>query len=270
MSKRDFSGKVVVVTGAASGIGLAACRRFAKAGAVCALLDCDMPGLNQCQAEFQAAGYPVMIHFCDVSRKIDCDNAIEAVISRYGGIDLLFNNAGITQRSRFVDTRAEVYEKVMAVNFFGSLYCARAAIHSLIARRGMIIVNESIAGVTPLVGRTGYSASKHALHGLFTSIRAEVRHKGVHVMIVCPGFIKTNLQDRALGADGRVTKRPQSIVGRQDTAENAAEAIYKGAVREKNLLVLTAMGKIGYRVSRFAPIFYERMMCRQFKSELLE
>ncbi|WP_319524555.1 SDR family oxidoreductase [uncultured Desulfosarcina sp.] len=268
MVKRSFDNKVVVITGGASGIGLAVARRFAKAGAICALLDMDATRLEQCGREFVEAGYPVMTRRCDVTRRADCEAAIEAVIERFGGVDVLFNNAGITQRSAFVETRIEVYERVMAVNFFGALYCTKAAIRSLIRRGGLIISNESIAGLAPLLGRTGYAASKHAMHGLFTSLRSEVRDKGVHVMVVCPGFIKTNLQDRALGGDGEVTRHPQSRIGRQDTPEQAAEAIFSGAEREKDLLVLTAIGKLGYWVSRLAPKLYERRMARQLKAEL--
>jgi hypothetical protein len=87
-------------------------------------------------------------------------------------------------------------------------------------------------------------------------------------MIVCPGFIQTNLQTRALGGDGNITNVPQSTVGRQDTPESAAEIIYDGAVKRKNLLVLTGMGKIGYWVNRLAPVLYERIMTNKFKSEL--
>jgi NAD(P)-dependent dehydrogenase (short-subunit alcohol dehydrogenase family) len=266
--RRKCSNKVVVVTGAASGIGLAVARRFARAGAVCALLDMDDARLKRCEGQFQQAGHRVMGLRCDVTRRADCEAAMQAVIGGFGGIDVLFNNAGITQRSAFVETRIEVYEKVMAVNFFGALYCTKAAIHSLIQRRGLIISNESIAGLAPLLGRTGYAASKHAMHGLFTSLRSEVRGQGVHVMVVCPGFIKTNLQDRALGGDGTVTRHPQSRIGRQDTPERAAEAIFRGAEKEKDLLVLTAMGKIAYWISRLAPAFYERRMANQFKAEL--
>ncbi|MBS0014184.1 MAG: SDR family oxidoreductase [Desulfobacterales bacterium] len=268
MHKRNFQDNVVVVTGGASGIGLATAKQFARAGACCVLLDLDEQGLEQRKNEFAAAGLRAETRVCDVSSKAACDAAIQSVIRDHGGIDVLFNNAGITQRSRFADTRVEVFRRVMEVNFFGALYCTRAAIDSLIARRGMIIVNESIAGVAPLVGRTGYGASKHALHGLFTSLRAEIRHLGVHIMIVCPGFVRTRLQDRALGADGRVTDRPQSFVGPQDTPENAAAAIYQGACREKTMLVLTFMGKLGYLISRLAPGFYERQMTRRFRTEL--
>ena len=266
--KYDFAGKVVVITGGASGIGLAVARRVARAGALCALLDMDEAALASCEQEFLREGWEVMVHVCDVSVRSQCEAAVGNVIERFGGIDVLFNNAGITQRSRFVDTRPEVFETVMAVNFFGALYCTKAAIHSIIGRKGMVIVNESIAGITPLVGRTGYSASKHAMHGLFTSLRAELKGKGVHVMIVCPGFIETNLQKRALGADGTVTDRPQTVVGSQETPKSAAEKIYRGACRKKRLLVLTFMGKLGFFVHKFAPGYYENKMARMFEAEL--
>nr|WP_291462959.1 SDR family NAD(P)-dependent oxidoreductase [Desulfobacula sp.] len=132
----------------------------------------------------------------------------------------------------------------------------------------MIIVNESIAGVAPLLGRTGYSASKHALHGLFTSLRCELRHKGVHVMIVCPGFIRTHLQTRALGSDGKIATHDQTIIGKEDTPENVARQIVKAIAKKKNMVVLTFMGKFGYYISRLSPLLYEHLMTRQFRKEL--
>ena len=268
MLNTAFKNKVVAITGAASGIGLAIAHKFARQGAAIALIDMDQTALDQCEQAFRNSGHRTLAVTCDVTDPAMCATAIKTVIDHFGGIDILVNNAGITQRSRFADTRVEVFHKVMAVNFFGSLYCTKAALDSLIERRGMIIVNESVAGVTPLLGRTGYSASKHALHGLFTSLRCELREKGVHVLIVCPGFIKTNLQARALGADGRVTDRPQSRVGGQATPESAAEEIFTAAVKKKHLLILTFMGKLGYWVSRIAPILYEKMMTKKFNDEI--
>ena len=268
MSSTLFNKKVVAITGGASGIGLAIGRKFAMEGAVIALIDMDQEALGQRQQEFRDSGYEIMTVVCNVTDQSMCNSAIAEIIQNFGGIDVLVNNAGITQRSSFMETDVDVYRKVMDVNFFGSLYCTKAAIDSLIERRGMIIVNESVAGLAPLVGRTGYSASKHALHGLFTSLRCEMRHKGVDVLIVCPGFIETNLQTRALGGDGGVTDRPQTTVGTPDTAEHAAAEIYRAAVNKKPLLILTLMGKVGYWVSRLAPVLYEKMMTRQFKEEL--
>jgi len=268
MSKETFNDKIVVVTGAASGIGLAICRRFSRDGARIAMLDVNEPALKAVGGEMAGLGVDCLGVRCDVSRQEESTAAIQQIIDHYGGIDVLVNNAGITQRGPFVDTDLSVFERVMAINFFGSLYCTKAAIRSLIRRKGLIIVNESVAGLAPLLGRTGYSASKHALNGLFTSLRTEIRKTGAHVMIVCPGFVETNLQTRALGCDGEVTSHPQSMVGRQDTPEEVAEAIYRGALKRKHLLVLTPIGKISYWISRVAPIIYERIMARQLQSEL--
>jgi len=266
--KRNFQDKVVVITGGASGIGLATGWEFAEKGAKIGILDMDENALLDSKKAFLKAGHDVLAVKCDVTKEEDCGEAVQKVIEHFGGVDVLFNNAGITQRGSFINTNLSVYRKVMDVNFFGSLYCTKAAIDSLIERKGLIIVNESVAGLTPLLGRTGYSASKHALQGLFTSLRCELKHKGVHVLIVCPGFIKTNLQTTALGSDGNIAKHPQSTVGKQDTPEHAAEVIVTGAEKGKHLLVLTAIGKIGYWVSRLAPVFYERMMTKKFISEL--
>ena len=268
MGKIRYKDKVVVVTGAASGIGAAICQRFAVAGAKIGLLDMDEVGVTAAADRLKGIGADAVGIQCDVANEAQCLAAVGAVIKRFGGVDLLVNNAGITQRSAFVDTKISVYRKVMDVNFYGSLNCTRAAIDSLIERQGSIIVIESLAGLTPLLGRTGYCASKHALHGFFTSLRSELRDSGVHIMLVCPGFVNTNLQTRALGGDGRVTAHPQSVVGKPTSAEKVAEAIYQGALHKRNLLVLTPVGKLAYWISRLAPVLYERLMARQVKAEL--
>jgi NAD(P)-dependent dehydrogenase (short-subunit alcohol dehydrogenase family) len=204
-----------------------------------------------------------------VSREEECQQTIQTVLNAYGGIDILVNNAGLTQRSAFVDTQTAVYQKVMSVNFFGALYCTKAAIKSLIERRGVIVVTSSHAGYAPLLGRTGYSASKHALHGLFESLRTEVKSLGVHVLMLCPGFTRTNLQERALDGDGSVTRHPQSKVGAEDTPEHVAEAVFQGVLKRKRMLVLTPTGKMTYWLSRLAPGLYEKIMANQLKQELI-
>jgi len=204
----------------------------------------------------------------DVSLAAQCRQAIESVLDRWGRIDVLVANAGITARAPFATIRAEVFEKVMAVNFFGALYCTQAALDSLKANGGMIIVNESIAALAPVLGRSAYCASKHALHGLFTTIRAELRNAGVHVLIVCPGFTATALQTRALGPDGSVTTKTRTMAGAEASAEDVAEAIFKAARREKALLVMTPVGKLTYWLNRLAPGLYEYLMIRQLRPEL--
>ena len=265
----EFKNKVIIVTGAASGIGAAICDRFAREGASIMLLDRDGAAVKAAADKLKTNSVDAEGYRCDVAAEKECRSVIEQVIERCGGIDVLVNNAGITQRSAFVDTKTSVYRNVMDVNFFGSLHCTQAAINSLIKRKGMIIVIESLAGVSPLLGRTGYCASKHALHGFFTSLRSEIRETGVHIMLVCPGFVKTNLQTRALGGNGQVTSHPQSMVGKPASAAKVAADIFKGAQKRKPLLVLTPIGKLSYWISRLAPILYERLMARQVKEELM-
>ena len=268
MATNDLKNKIAVVTGAASGIGAAISKAFASKGARLGLLDIDEAAVKAAAADMVADGMDAIGICCDVAREAECEAAINAIVTHYGGIDILVNNAGITQRSAFIDTRIDVYRRIMDVNFFGSLHCTKYAIAGLVERKGSIVIIESVAGVAPLVGRTGYCASKHALHGLFTSLRAELIGSGVHIMIVCPGFVRTNLQTRALDADGRITTHPQSTAGRQDSPARVADAVYRAMLKKKNILVLSPLGKLAYWMSRFFPNLYERLMVRQLKSEL--
>lgn len=267
-TRREFSGKVVVVTGAGGGLGSAFARRFAQAGARLGLLDVDGTKLGAIAAELGERGVPHMAVPGDVTDETGCRAAFGAIHRELGGIDVLINNAGITHRSAFAETDAVVYRKVMGVNFFGPLYCTQAALPSLIERRGLIVTITSIAGLAPLLGRSGYAASKHACHGLFGSLRAELRGTGVDVMLVCPGFTATGIGKAALDGDGSVTRHPQSTVGRVATPESVAEAMFRAAARSQRLVVLTGVGKVTYLINRLAPALYERLMARSLRHEL--
>ena len=268
MSSTAFQDKVAVVTGGASGIGEALGYELAAQGAQVALLDMDTDGVVATAQTLQQNGLTAIGVSCDVTSEPACADAMQAVRTEFGGIDILVNNAGITLRDAFVNTRVQAYRKVMDVNFFGALNCTQAAIASLIERKGMIVVMSSIAGFAPVLGRSGYCASKYALHGLFDTLRIELGGKGVHVMMVCPTFVQTNLQARALGGDGQVTQHPQSTMGKLATPEEIAQAICAAARRKKRILIPTTMGKAAYWTSRLFPALYDRIVARQFKSEL--
>ena len=267
--KPMFKNKVVVITGGASGIGKALGYQFAKNGARVGLLDQDAGRSEACARGLCQSGMEAIGLRCDVTREAECRKAMDTVVDTYGGIDVLVNNAGITLRETFIRTRIMAYRKVMEVNFFGALNCTRASIDSLVRRKGMIIVISSIAGLSPLPGRSGYCASKYALHGLFDTLRIELESAGVDILIVCPSFVKTNLQTRALGGDGKVTTRPQSLMGKPETPERTAETIYRAAVRRKKQLIPTSMGQLAYWINRLLPQVYSRIIARQFKSELI-
>jgi NAD(P)-dependent dehydrogenase (short-subunit alcohol dehydrogenase family) len=266
--RRDFAGKVVAVTGAGGGLGAAYSRRFARAGARLAVIDLDAARAAQIAAEIQAAGGEALALGCDVSDEAACKQTMAAAVAHFGGVDVLINNAGITHRSAFAATDASVFQRVMAVNFFGALYCTQAALPSLLQRRGLIVAISSIAGFAPLYGRTGYAASKHAVQGLFGSLRTELAGTGVAVMIVCPGFTATGIGAAALDGDGRVTQHPQSTVGRVASPESVADAVFDAAVRGKRLVVLSAPGKAAYVMQKLSPHLYEWLMVRSLRREL--
>ncbi len=213
-------------------------------------------------AELTQLGMPAWSRRCDVTSTEECASALAAVCEEMGGVDVLVNNAGQTHLSHFADTDVDVLRKVMDVNFFGAANCTKAALPSLIERRGQIVVLSSVAGFAPLGGRCGYAASKHALHGLFESMRAELQPKGVHVMMVCPGFTDTGIGRNALGGDGGPATAKRTTTGTPAPPERVAEAIYRGVLRRRRMLVLSAVGKASRLVSRLAPSLYERLMAR--------
>ena len=259
---------MAVVTGAGGGLGAAYARALARAGARVVLLDLDGAAAQARAAEIVASGGHAWSAACDVTDEAQCRAAIAAAVAREGGVDLLINNAGISHRSAFADTTAAVYRRVMDVNFFGALHCTQAALPSLRERRGLVVAISSIAGFAPLYGRTGYSAAKHALHGLFESLRCELDESGVEVLIVCPGFTATGIGAAALDGAGQRTRHPQSTVGRVAQPDEVAEAVLRAVRRHRRLLVLTAAGKASWLLSRLSPSLYARLMTRGLRREL--
>ncbi len=265
---RRLVGKSVVVTGGASGIGLATSSRFAREGARVALLDVDEAALERAREALANDGHEVLAIRCDVRDEGACRAAIEAVVDAFGGVDVLVNNAGIAHRSLLERTDFEVLRRVMDENFFGAVHTTRAALPSLVARRGSVVAISSVAGFAPLVGRTGYSASKHALHGFFDSLRAELADRGVHVMLVCPSYVDTAIDAHALGGDGAPAGAGKKFVGRLDSPDAVAAVIVDGVVDRRDLVVFGLVGRSAYWLSRLAPSVYERVMLRQQGPEL--
>jgi NAD(P)-dependent dehydrogenase (short-subunit alcohol dehydrogenase family) len=264
-ARRRFERAVVVISGGAGGLGAAFAQRFARAGASIALLDADPQKLDAACGRLRAFGANCVGLPCDVTDENAVSSAVDQVKRRYGGIDVLINNAGITHRSFFTDTAPAVLRKVIAVNLFGSIHCTKAALSSLLERRGLIIVISSIAGIAPLAERTGYAAGKHALHGLFGSLRAELRGTGVDVLIVCPGFTATGITSAALVGDGKPAPQPQTTVGKLATPESVADAVFDAATRGRRMIVLTPVGKLTALLQKLWPALYERLMTRSLE-----
>ena len=256
----SFAGRSVVVTGGAGGIGLATARRFAAEGARVALLDRDVERARLEAERMRSERRDAIAIACAVCDEASCRDAIARVVETFGGVDVLVNNAGVAHRSLFADTAPSVIRRIMEVNFFGAVHCTQAALPSLLARRGTVIAVSSVAGFAPLVGRTGYAASKHALHGFFDSLRSEVAHRGVHVMLVCPSFTDTAIDRNAVGGDGRAAPPGKATVGALASPEQIAESIVQGARRGAQRVLPTSVSRSAWWLSRLAPRAYGRVM----------
>ncbi|MDE2417796.1 MAG: SDR family oxidoreductase [Burkholderiales bacterium] len=269
---RDFAGRSVVITGAAGGLGAALVQAFLKTGARVLAMDRDalaLERLQQAHPTSDAKSAPrLLTRVCDVTDAAACAAAMAYANQRLGGVDVLVNNAGIAHRSAFAQTRLEVLRRVMDVNFFGAVHCTHAALESLRHRRGLIITISSVAGFAPLIGRTGYAASKHALHGFFDSLRTELEDDGVGVLLVCPSFIDTGIDKAALGGDGGPAAQGRKTTGGQTQPAEVAEAILAAAQRNRRQLLIGSTAHAAWWLSRLWPARYARIMKRRLQAEI--
>lgn len=262
-----LSHEIVVVTGGAGGLGAALCRCFANAGARVAVLDRDAAAAEVLAQALRSAGGDALGLGCDVSDLAQVAAAMARVESQFGGITVLVNNAGISSRCLFEASQSAVAERVMAVNYFGALHCTEAALPVLLAARGRIVAISSVAGFSPLIGRSAYAASKHALHGFFDSLRSEVADRGVSVTLVCPSFIATGIEAAALGGDGRPLGQARAVAGRVAGPDEIAARVVRACMRRDRLCLPDAMSRAAYLLSRTLPRLYESMMRRRVGGE---
>jgi NAD(P)-dependent dehydrogenase (short-subunit alcohol dehydrogenase family) len=264
---RELKGRVILVTGAAGGLGAALCRRYAAAGARIAAMDLDAARLDDITAQLRATGAEALALPGDITDPTACKAAVTATLAQFGALDGLINNAGISHRSLLVDTDPDVIARVMAVNFFGAANLTQAALAYIVARQGFIVAISSVAGFSPLTGRTGYAASKHALHGFFDSLRSEVEGAGVGVTLVCPSFIRTSIGAAATDGSGAPVSSPRITTGGESSPEEIAERVFEAVAQGRKLLLPDATARKAWWLSRLAPGLYARIMKRRVGGE---
>lgn len=252
--------KVVIITGASSGIGLACAREFAHRGALVSVCARSADKLEEIKSEFDAAGHKLLVTEADVSREEDCKRLIDNTVREFGKIDILINNAGMSMRALFVDLHLDVMRKLMDINFWGTVYCTKYALPYILEQKGSVVGVSSIAGFIGLPGRAGYSASKYAMHGFLNTLRVENLRKGLHVLIVAPGFTASNIRKTALTADGSAQGETPRNENKMMSAEEVALRISKAIQKRKRTLILTFVeGKLTVFLSKWLPALVDKL-----------
>lgn len=264
---KTFQNKVVVVTGASSGIGEALAREFAARGARVVLGARSVQKLQLVAGDIRSRGGQAAYCGVDVSVPEECRELIDTAVREFGGVDVLICNAGLSMRALFDDVELEVLHRLMDVNFWGTVNCCKYALPYLQASRGSIVGVSSVAGLHGLPGRTGYSASKYAMTGFLETLRIENLKKGLHVMIACPGFTASNVRFSALTADGSQQGETPRDESKMMTSEQVARIIARDVLRRKRLCLMEAEGRATHLVKKFAPGFLDRMFYRVMARE---
>ncbi len=257
-----YSDKVVVVTGGSDGIGKALTEMLLKKGAKVATCGRNQQKLDKLVNE--NPGITLFTMITDVSKEEDCKKFINATIEKFGGIDILINNAGISMRALFKDTDLATLKNVMDINFWGTVYCTKYAMESIIERRGTIVGVSSIAGYRGLPGRSGYSASKFAVNGWMEALRTELLETGVNVMWVCPGFTTSNIRNVALNKEAKSQGESPMDEGKMMSAEECARHILHAIEKRKRTLVLTFDGKRTVFINKFFPSIADKLVRKFF------
>jgi len=232
-----MSDRTIWITGASAGIGEALAVRFAQEGARLVLSARRESELERVAARCREKGLgadQVLVLPLDVTAWEALPGAVQTVLDRFGHIDLLINNAGVSQRSLCLDTDMTVYRQLMEVDVMGQIALTKAVLPHMLERgAGHIAVTASVAGKVGAPLRTGYCAAKHAVMGFFDALRAEVEDQGVHVSTIVPGFIRTDISRNALAGDGQAFGQEDDDIAGGMAVNDCAEVVVKGLNAKK-------------------------------------
>jgi short-subunit dehydrogenase len=264
----DFKNKVVIITGASSGIGKACAIELASRGANLVLAARQYVTLCELTAElekqYQIKAVAVQ---ADVSKEADCEFLIKQAIMTFSRIDVLINNAGLSMRALFNDLDLSVLKNLMDVNFWGTVYCSKFALPEILKTKGTIVGVSSIAGYRGLPGRTGYSASKFAMNGFMEALRTELLKTGVNVLVACPGFTASNIRVAALAENGEAHGETSMEEGKMMLPQMVAKIIVDGIASRKRTLVMTGQGKLTVWLNKLLPGLADNLVYKHFTKE---
>ena len=262
-----FKDKVVLVTGATSGIGEACAAAFGAEGAKLVITGRNAQKLEESAARLRANEIPVLAILADAASEQDNARMATEAHAHYGQLDILINNAGISMRALFQDLDLDVFRRVMDTNFWGTVYATKYCLPAILASKGSIIGISSINGYRGTPARTAYTASKYAMNGFFESLRTEVMKKGVHILVVAPGFTASNIRNTALTADGASQGESPRDESKMMTSEEVANHILRATTSRKRDLVLTAQGKLAVFLNKWIPGILDGIVYNQMAKE---
>ncbi|MCH8904211.1 MAG: SDR family oxidoreductase [Bacteroidetes bacterium] len=257
--------KVVIVTGASSGIGKALAVELVKKEAKVVMAARNVEKLEEIQQSIDKDKNRTIIVRTDVTDESSCKNLIEESVAQYGRIDVLINNAGISMRALFSEVDLDVLKKLMDTNFWGMVYCTKYALPHIEKSSGSIAAISSIAGYKGLPGRTGYSASKFAMHGFIETLRIELLNKNVHVLLACPGFTNTNIRKIALNDKGNTQGESPLDESKVMPAAKVAVKIITAIERKKRDLILSSRAMLW--ANKWWPKWIDKKVYNMFAKE---
>lgn len=260
--------KVAIVTGASSGIGKAFAFDLAKLGYQLVINARSAENLAIVEQELNEQ-YPDTCHAIagDVALESTSEQLVNYAKTELGRLDLFIANAGGTMKGLFTEVQMDVHRKLMDINYFGTLYAAHYALPELMKTHGSFVGVSSVAGFKGLPGRTGYSASKHAINGLIDTLQTEFLKLPVHIMLACPGFTNTNTRKAALLPDGTIQGDTPREEGKMMSAEDASAQILDAMLKKKKRIVLTREGKLILLLNKLAPEFLRKKIYQSFANE---
>jgi short-subunit dehydrogenase len=263
MASQVFADNVVVITGGSSGIGRELAYQLCTQRALLVLAARDPVLLDAVAAECVRRGGRAVAVPTDVSVDAECGALIARTVEEYGRVDTLINNAGISMRARFDELGSiEPLERLMRINYFGSVYCTWHALPHLKRTRGRIVAVSSLAGKTGVPTLSAYAASKHAMIGFFESLRPELSGDGVSITLVYPSFVATDIATRAIGPWGKALGTRHVVRSKAMSVEECSARIIEGASSRRRDIVMTARGKFGQWLKLVAPGAVDRMASR--------
>ncbi|MCF6297681.1 MAG: SDR family oxidoreductase [Flavobacteriaceae bacterium] len=256
-----FKNKTIWITGASSGIGKAMALAFSKYGANLILSARNEQNLNEVKKQCKSSE-KVKILLLDLADFESFTEKVKLAISLFNGIDILINNGGISQRSLAINTELKVDQKIFEINYFGTIALTKALLpHFVNKKSGHIVVTSSVTGKigTPL--RSSYAASKHALHGFFDSLRSEIYDYNIDVMLVCPGFVNTDVSKNALVGDGSKQNTTDKATANGLNPDVVAIKILKAITNKKQEIVIGGTKEVlATYVKRFFPKLLSKLI----------